>query len=136
VTAVVDLTGPIVTTVRDNAAVAAITTRVRGGELASGDTAPAVVIVSLGNTRSPFGPGRGRLGLQQPRLAANCYAATYQQAAQLAGAVSDALHLLSTRTISGKVIRLVIDDGWGGPVLDPGTGWVTETVIFEVTGHA
>lgn len=132
----IDLTGPIVTTVRDNPAVAAITTRVRGGELASGDTAPAVVIVSLGNTRSPFGPGHARLGLQQPRLAATCFGVTYQQAAQLAGVVSDALHLVRGRTISGKVIHQIMDDGWGGPVLDPTTGWATETVIFEVTGSA
>jgi hypothetical protein len=131
-----DLVGPIVTTVRDAPAVSAITSRVRGGELAPGDAPPAVVIVRLTNTRSPFGAGRARLGLQQPRLAANCYAATFQQAAQLAGAVSDALHLMRSRVISGKTIHQVVDDGWGGPVRDPATGWATETVVFEVTGAA
>lgn len=131
-----DLLGPVVTTVRDNAAVAAITSRVRGGELAPGDTAPAVVIVSLGNTRSPFGPGHSRLGMQQPRIAASTYATSYQASAQLTGAVSDALHLLSNRVISGKTLRLIKDEGWGGPVLDPKTGWVKNDVVFEVTGHA
>lgn len=131
-----DLLGPVLTTIRDFPAVAAITSRVRGGELAAGDTAPAVVIVSLGNTRSPGGPGRARLGLQGPRYAANCYATTYQAAAQLSGAVSDSLHLLTARTISGKVIHQIVDDGWGGPILDPSTGWITETVIFQVTGSA
>lgn len=133
---VADLLGPIVTTVKNDTAVAAITARVRGGELAQGDTAPAVVIVSLANTRSPFGPGHGRLGLQQPRIAAQCFAMTHQQATQLAGAVSDALHLLSNKTISNKTLRLVQDTGWGGVVLDPVTNWPTETVVFEVTGHA
>lgn len=134
---VADLTGPLVTTVRDDPSVAAITPRVRGGELAPGDTAPAVVLVSLSNTRSPFGRGRGRLGLQGPRYVANCYGTTYQQAAQLAGAVSDALHLLRGKKYSSnRTIHLVTDDGWGGPVLDPATKWITESVVFEVTGAA
>lgn len=133
---VADLTGPIVTLIRDNPAVAAITPRVRGGELASGDIAPAVVVVSLSNTRSPFGRGTGRLGLQAPRYAVNCYATTYQAAAQLAGAVSDALHQLSARNVSNKTIHQVVDDGWGGPVLDPVTKWPTETVVFQVVGSA
>lgn len=132
----IDLTGPIVVTIRDNPAVAAITTRVRGGELASGDTAPAVVVVLLGNTRSPFGQGRSRLGLQAPRFGINVYGASYIQAAQLAGAVSDALHLLSPRVISGKTVHEILDDGWGGPVHDPATGWVTETIVAQVTGSA
>lgn len=132
-----DLTGAIVTTVRDDPAVAAITPRVRGGELAAGDAAPAVVIVQASNTRSPFGPGRARLGLQQPRFYANCYGATYQEAAHLAGAVSDALHLLRGRAFSGgRVILEILDAGWGGVVLDPVTKWPTETVVIEVTGAA
>jgi hypothetical protein len=132
-----DLTGPIVLLVRDNPAVAAITPRVRGGELAAGDAAPAVVIVGASNTRSPFGPGKGRLGLQGPRFYANCYGATYQQATQLAGAVSDALHLVRGRALGGgKVIHQILDGGWGGVVLDPATKWPTETVVIEVTGAA
>lgn len=131
-----DLTGPIVTTIRDNAAVAAITSRVRGGELAQGDTAPAVVVVRASQSRSPFGPGRARLGLQQARFYVNVYGATYIQATQLAGVISDALHLLSNKVISNKTLRLVKDEGWGGVVLDPTTRWPTETLVFEVTGHA
>lgn len=131
-----DLLGPLVTTARDNTAVSAITTRVRGGQLATGDVAPAVVIVSLSNTRSPFGPGRSRLGLQGPRFGANCYGVTAIQATQLAGVVSDSLHQLSPRTISGKTFHEILDDGSGGPILDPATGWALATVIFQVTGVA
>lgn len=131
-----DLVGLIVTTVRDDTAVSAITSRVRGGELASGDAAPAVVIVMLSNSRSPFGPGKSRLGMQSPRVAANCYGATYIQASQLAGAVSDALHQLSARTVSGKTLHQVLDAGWGGPVLDPTTRKPVETVVFDVVGAA
>lgn len=131
-----DLLGPLVVTIRDNAAVAAITPRVRGGELAQGDTAPAVVITRASNSRSPFGPGRARLGMQQPVYYATCYGATFIQLDQLMGAVSDALHLLSNRTISGKVIRLVTDEGWAGPVLDPTTRKPMDTITFQVTGHA
>ena len=133
---VADLTGPLVTTIRDNPAVAAITSRVRGGELSPGDTAPAVVVISLGNTRSPFGPGNARLGLQGPRFGINVYATTYPLAAQLAGAVSDSLHLLSPRVISGKTFYEILDEGWGGPVLDPQTKFVTETIVVQVTGAA
>jgi hypothetical protein len=131
-----DLVGPLVVTARDDTAVAAITPRVRGGELAEGDTAPAVVFVLASNSRSPFGPGKSRLGMQQPRVYANCYGVTAQQASQLAGAVSDALHQLSPRTISGKPIHQVLDDGWGGVVLDPTTKWPTITIVFNATGAA
>lgn len=133
---VADLTGPLVTTIRDNPAVAAITSRVRGGELSPGDTAPAVVVISLGNTRSPFGPGHAHLGLQGPRFGINVYATTYPLAAQLAGAVSDSLHLLRPQVISGKTLRGVQDDGWGGVVLDPDTKWATISIVFQVVGNA
>lgn len=131
-----DLTGLVVTTIRDNPAVAVVTTRVRGGELAPGDVAPAIVVIPLSNTRSPFGPGHSRVGLQAPRFGVNCYATSYIQAAQLAGLVSDSLHLMPPKTSSGRVIRQALDDGWGGPILDPRTNWITETVIVQVVGHA
>ena len=131
-----DLLGPVLVTIRDFPAVATITTRVRGGELAAGDTAPAVVIVRLSNTPSPFGPGHGRIGLQGPRYGATVYATTYQQAAQLVGAVHGALHNLSARTVSGKGIHQVIVDSWSGPTRDQATGWARDDVTFQVTGSA
>ncbi len=133
----IDLFGPTLVAIRDFPAVAAITPRVRGFELAPGDDAPAVVLTTLGNTRQPFGAGSGRLGMQQPRYAANCYAKTSTAASQLAGAVSDAIHARGPRTVSGKAIHLSMDDGWGGVVADPDRpGWVMETVLIEVTGAA
>lgn len=134
--AVADLTGPLIVTVRDDAGVAAITPRVRGGELAPGDVAPAVVIIRASNSRAPFGRGTARLGLQQPRFYATCYGTNFIQLEQLMGAVSDALHLKRNRVISNKTIRLVTDEGWGGPVVDPATKWPTDSIVFEVTGHA
>lgn len=135
-----DLTGAIVTLLAADPAVQAIAGgKVRGGELKDGDAAPAVVVVLLVNTRSPFGPGKARLGLQQPRYAVNCYGANRIQAGQLAGAVSDALHLKRPGHLgdaAGRTIHLILDDGWGGAVLDPATGWPTETVTFSVTGSA
>lgn len=131
-----DLTGSVVTMIRDDLAVAAITKRVRGGELLANDVAPAVKIVKLSNSRSPFGRGHGRLGLQRPRFAANCMAKTHTDAAQLAGAVSDAIHQKGGRVISERTLHRSYDEGWGGPVIDPATGWVTETVVFSVVGSA
>lgn len=131
-----DLTGPLVTTIRDDTAVAAITTRVRGAQLAQGDTAPAVVVTRATQSRSPFGPGRRRLGKQQPLFYVKVFGSTYQQAEQLAGAVSDALNLRGHQTISSKYLDLITDEGWGAPVLDPVTNWPTIDLTFQVTGNA
>jgi hypothetical protein len=96
-----------------------------------------VVVVRLTNTRSPFGPGKGRLGLQGPRFAATCYGVTGQAASQLAGAVSGALHNIRSRSGSGgRTIHLVTDGGWGGQAQDPTTKWIQEVVLFDVVGAA
>lgn len=131
-----DLQGAVVVEVRDAAAVAAITPRVRGGELAPGDAPPAVVIVALGRVRSPHQPGRNRLGLQQARYVANCYGATRIQANELAGAVSDAIHIRGPRVTAGKQIRLSLDDGGGEADTDPDTKWPLTRVLIDVIGDA
>jgi hypothetical protein len=130
---VIDPLGYLLTSIRDDTGVATITTRIRGGEPAPGDALgpgawqPFVVLVRLGYAREK------RLPMQEVRIAARCYGATYQQAAALAGAVSDALHALGPRiSTAGVGIWLSFDDGGGGADADPDTGQPNETVIFSV----
>ncbi len=133
----VDLTGMAVMEVRSYPSVAAITPRVRGAELAPGDAPPAVVIRKLGISYAPFGRGSRRLGLQEPMYAALCFAATYPQAAQLAGAVVDAINLRGPRNdAQGRLVHLSLVESGGDPTLDPDTKWVTETVTFTFVGAA
>lgn len=129
----IDPLGYLLTTVRDDAGVAAITTRIRGGEPAAGDALgpgsylPFVVLVRLGSQREK------RLPMQEVRVLARCYAATYQAAAALAGAVSDALHAAGPRISTGGVgVWLSFDDGGEGASADPDTGQPHEDVIFSV----
>lgn len=133
----VDLTGVAVMEIRAYPPVAAITPRVRGAELAPGDAPPAVVVRKLGISYAPFGRGSRRLGLQEPMFAALCFGATYPQAAQLAGAVVDAINLRGPRSDSaGRAVLLSLVEGGGNPTLDPDTKWVTETVTFTFVGAA
>ncbi|HUW17470.1 MAG TPA: hypothetical protein VMW94_10360 [Actinomycetes bacterium] len=118
----IDPLGYILTTIRDDATVAALTTKIRGGEPAPGDALGAgsyqrfVVLVSLGYLREK------RLPIQEVRIAARCYGLTHQDAAALAGAVSDSIHALSPRISSGDVgIWSAFDDGGGGGLIDPDT---------------
>lgn len=129
----IDPLGYVLTTVRDDTGVVAITTRVRGGEPAPGDALgpgswqPFVVLVRLGAQRERSLP------MQEVRIAARCYGVTYQQAAALAGAVSDALHALGPRISSAGIgIWNSFDDGGGGADADPDTGQPYEVVIFSV----
>lgn len=128
-----DPLGRILTEIRDDATVAAITTRIRGGEPAPGDALgpgawqPFVVLVRLGTLREK------RLPMQEVRIAARCYGRTYQEAAQLAGAVSDAIHAAGPRiSPAGVGIWQSFDDGGGGADADPDTGQPNEEVIFSV----
>lgn len=132
----VDFTGVAVVNIRDWPSVAAITTRVRGGELAQGDAPPCVIVRKLTPDYDPFG-GTRRAGLQRPLFAALCFGTTYQQAAQLAGAVVDAVNLRGPRKdAQGRYVALSLVEGGDGPTLDPATGWVTETVTFTFIGAA
>jgi hypothetical protein len=130
----VDPLGYILTTIRDNAAVASLTTRVRGGEPAPGDAKVPyqrfIVLVRLGSQRLKRAP------IQEVRLAARCYGQggnPTQDAAALAGAVSDSIHAIGHRISSGGVaIFGTFDDGGDGAAKDPDTGQPYETVIVQV----
>lgn len=128
-----DPTGRLLTEIRDDAGVAALTTRVRGGEPAAGDALGAgryqrfVVLVRLARTRLPRAP------IQEVRYAARCYGTTYQDAAALAGAVSDAVHARGHRiSPSGLSIFGSFDDGGDGGRADPDTGQPYEVVLITV----
>lgn len=129
----VDPMGRILTEIRDDATVAAITTRIRGGEPAPGDALgageylPFVVLVRLGTSRLKHVP------IAETRIAARCYGVTYQGAAALAGAVSDAIHAKGHRlTVAGVSIFSSFDDGGGEATKDPETAQPYETVVISV----
>lgn len=133
----IDPLGLVLTAIRDDPAVAAITTRVRGGELATDDGPPAVVLRRLGTTRAPMGGGTGRAGLEGVTIAALCFAQTYQGAAALYGAVSDAIHMKGPRHDgAGRLIYLTVEESGGDPVVDPDTRWLTETCVISVIAAA
>ena len=128
-----DPTGRLLTEIRGDPAVAAITTRIRGGEPAPGDALgagsyqPFVVLVRLARTRLRWAP------VQAVRYAARCYGATYQGAAELAGAVADAVHAKGHRiNAAGLSIFGSFDDGGGGAMADPDTGQPYEVVFIDV----
>lgn len=136
----IDPIGRIVTEIRDDAAVLALTDgRVRGGSPTAknksyeGDAQGAgkykrfVVVVSLGRSRQK------RIGLQEVRAAARCYGLDEQDAAALAGTVSDAVHARGPRISSGGVgIFNSFDDGGEGAEKDPDTAQPYETVVVAV----
>jgi len=135
----VDPTGYLLTTIRDDAAVAALTDRVRGGGPQGGDALPVgqwrrfVIVVRLGRTRLPHAPVQG------VRLAARCYGqgkdvqSASVDAAALAGAVADAVHDKGHRISSGGVSVLgSFDDGGSGTLTDPDTGQPYEVVFIDV----
>jgi hypothetical protein len=133
---VIDPLGPTLTSIRDFPAVAAITPRVRGAALKASDKPPAVVLRRLGDTRNPFGNG-SRTGLQRVTLVALCYGLTPQQATDLRGAVSDAVHMRGPRTdAQGRLIYLSIDESGGGATLDPDTRWPFEEAVIDVIAAA
>jgi len=136
----VDPIGLIVTEIRDNAVVAAMTEgRVRGFEPApktksyEGDAQGVgkfkrhVVVVTLGRRREK------RLPVQEVRAAARCYGLDAKDAALVAGAVSDAIHAAGPR-ISGTGVGVwnSWDDGGEGALKDPDTAQPYETVVIQV----
>lgn len=128
----IDPLGYTLTTIRDYPAVAALTTRVRGGEPAPGDALGAgsyqrfVVLVNLGTRRDKRAP------VQETRIVARCYGATYQDAAVLAGAVSDAIHNVGPRiNAAGVLIYRSFDDIGLGAEKDPDTGQPHQDLIIE-----
>jgi len=128
-----DPTGRLITELRDDPGVSAITTRIRGGEPAPGDAKgagsyqPFVVLVRLAVTRLRRAP------VQQVRYVARCYGATFQGAAALAGVVSDAIHAKGHRLTAGGIsIFGSFDDGGGEATRDPETAQPYETVVIAV----
>lgn len=127
----VDPMGKLITEIRADSAVTAITTRIRGGEAAPGDSArpyqPFVVLVRLGLEREP------RVPIQRLRIGFRCYGATFQQAAQLYGAVSDAIHNVGPRIgATGVVIYRSFDDTGGAASKDPDTGQPYEDGVISL----
>ncbi len=130
----IDPLGFVLTTIRDDPAVYAISAgRWRGGEPAAGDAlGPGSyqafgVLTLLGRTRQT------RVPVQEVRLLAKCYGATAQAAAAHAGAVSDAIHNRKARVnASGVLIWASFDDG-GEAGKDPDTGQPHSDVIVSVT---
>jgi len=130
----VDPFGKILTEIRDDPTVAAITTRIRGGEpgpgdaLGAGSFVPFVVLTALGHSRLK------RCPIQEVRILASCYAATHQAAAALAGAVSDSVHAKGHR-ISGSGVAIFgsFDDGSEGGTKDPDTSQPRSNVIISVS---
>ena len=135
--ALVDPTGWLLTTIRDDAGVAALTARVRiaepmgrtvnnaGVETDPGDLRERrawvrfIVLVRLGRSRLPHAP------VQAVRYVARCYGQggnPWQDADALAAAVSAAIHNIGHRISPGGVsVFGVYDEGGEGPTADPDT---------------
>lgn len=146
--ALADPTGLLLTSIRDHAAVSALTTRVRvdapagrqvdsaGVETDAGDArGPGewvrfVVLVRLARTRAPHVP------TQDVRYVARCYGQggnPAQDADALAAAVSEAVHDVGRRVSgSGVVIFYSFDEGDSGPVKDPDTGQPHTDLVISV----
>lgn len=128
----IDPTGFLLITIRDDSAVAALTTRVRGGEPAPGDAIGPpyqrfIVLSQLGRTREK------RVPIQEVRFIAKAYGLTHQDATALAGAVSDAVHGIGPiRNASGVVMFQAFDDGGEGSTADPDTGQPHADVVISV----
>ena len=127
----IDPLGKLLTEIRDDPAVAALTSRIRGGEPAPGDaTVPFgrfVVLVRLGTQRDKRAP------VQEVRIAVRCYGSTYRDAAALYGVVSDAIHNVGPRIgATGVLIHRSFDDIGAGASQDPDTGQPHEDGVIQL----
>ncbi|MGD0020111.1 MAG: hypothetical protein ABSD62_12725 [Candidatus Limnocylindrales bacterium] len=114
-----------------NPGVAALTTRVRGGEPAPGDAASPferfVVLVRLGSTREKRAP------VQEVRIGLRCYGTSFADAAALYGAVSDAIHNVGPRIgATGVLIHRTFDDVGNGADTDLDTGQPHEDGVISL----
>lgn len=147
---VVDPTGRLVTLTRDAAGVAAITSRVRGGEKAEGDAPPYIVVLPIVPGAPGLAGGAGRrTRVMSWRHALRCYAPKVQggdrQAVALGLAVMNALDMAGPITFpapgggSGHagIYRLMVE-GSAGPMVDPDTGepYVVVTTYLAATGQS
>lgn len=131
-----DAFGTLLVLIRDDAAVAAI---VAGRVSAVAEAPPSVRLQAMPTTREPFGPGSGRLGLQLARFIAQCYGTNDPTgqilARQLAGAVSDAVHLRGPIAGSAYVARAYAAE-IGEALRDPDTLQPYHTVRIEAYAAA
>lgn len=122
-----DPLGKLLTEIRDDATVAAITHRVRGEEPRQGDVPPLVIIRTfpiVRNSRVPI--GRYQYLIQ-------CYGADPPATAQLRGAVSDAIHNIGPRmSAAGVSIYRSQSEVEGQTQLDPDTSWPFQTIVVVV----
>jgi hypothetical protein len=121
---IVDPMGKLLTEIRDFAAVSAITSRVRGEELAKDDKPPLVIIRSFPTTR--LDP---RIPLLRHGYAILCYGTSPKQATQLALAVAEAIHVLEPRQNSTTAIYQSFHGTIGGVEIDPDTQWPFRTLF-------
>ena len=127
----IDPLDKLLTEIRDFPAVAALTSRIRGGEPAPGDAAKPfgrfVVLVRLGAARDKRAP------VQTVRIGLRCYGATFADAAALYGAVSDAIHNVGPRIgATGVLIHRSFDDSGTGASKDPDTGQPHEDGVIQL----
>jgi hypothetical protein len=130
---VIDPTGSVIATLR-TANVAS--QRVRGGEPAPGDAlGPGryqrfVVLVRLGVQRIL------QTAAQEVRIGYRAYGATFQDAADLAGDIGDALHLIGGRSASSGWIYQSIEETSGAATKDPDTGQPYESGVIVLIATA
>lgn len=145
---VVDPTGFLLTTIRGNAGVVALTDRVRVNEPMPRQVNTAGVETDAGDARGPgkyirfvvlARLGRSRLRhapVQDVRYVARCYGQggnPWQDADNLAAAVSGAIHDLGHRISSGGIsVFGAYDDGAEGPIRDPDTQQPHSDVVIEL----
>jgi hypothetical protein len=122
-----DPLGLLLTSIRDDSAVSAITTRVRAEEWATDDKPPAVIIRTFPITRDK------RLPIGRFQYLIQTYGSSFQQASQLRRAVSDAVHDLEPRVnASGIGIYQSFSETEGQAQIDPDTQWPFYTIIAVV----
>jgi hypothetical protein len=140
-----DPTGLLLTGIRDDAGVAALTNRVRCPEPMGRIVTEAGVEIDAGDERGPgkyvrfvvlTRLGRSRLKrtpVQEVRYVAKCYGVNAQDADALAGAVSEAIHARGHRISGGGVIIFgSFDEGGEGATKDPDTGQPMSPLIISV----
>jgi hypothetical protein len=125
--------GSVITTLR---AAGVASSRVRGGEPAPGDAkGPGeyqrfVVLSNLGRQRLQQAP------VQEVRIGYRAYGATFQDAADLSGDISDALHLIGGRSASSGWIYESLEETGGAATKDPDTKQPYESGVIVLIATA